>query len=80
MIIPYQELNKETLNNLIESYVLREGTDYGTLEFSLSEKIAQINSQLKTGEVVIVYSQLHESINIMSATMFANNEDVPEHY
>lgn len=32
MIIPWQELTPETLENLIESYVLREGTDYGAQE------------------------------------------------
>ena len=27
MIIPWQDLDPETLDNLIESFVLREGTD-----------------------------------------------------
>lgn len=30
MIIPWQEVDTETLNNLLESVVLREGTDYGS--------------------------------------------------
>ncbi len=29
MIIPWHDLDPETLDNLIESFVLREGTDYG---------------------------------------------------
>lgn len=29
MLIPWQDLSPETLENLIESFVLREGTDYG---------------------------------------------------
>ncbi|MCX2957923.1 MAG: YheU family protein, partial [Serratia symbiotica] len=29
MIIPWQELETATLNSLLESFVLREGTDYG---------------------------------------------------
>ena len=28
MIIPWQDLDPETLDNLIESFVLREGSDY----------------------------------------------------
>ncbi|WP_171489951.1 YheU family protein, partial [Acinetobacter baumannii] len=29
MLIPWQDLSPETLENLIERFVLREGTDYG---------------------------------------------------
>ncbi|MVD31212.1 YheU family protein, partial [Vibrio cholerae] len=29
MIIPWQEIAPETLDNLIREFVLREGTDYG---------------------------------------------------
>ena len=38
MIIPHERLDKETLYNLIESYVLREGTDYGEQEFSIERR------------------------------------------
>ncbi|SFD64143.1 YheU family protein [Pseudoalteromonas denitrificans] len=74
MIIPFNDLPVATLNNLIESFILREGTDYGENEFSLDEKIAHIKRQLKQGIVVIVYSQLHESVNIMPANTFSKDE------
>ena len=61
MIIPWQELATDTLNSLIESFVLREGTDYGEHERSLED----VRRQLKNGEVVLVWSELHESVNIM---------------
>ena len=32
MIIPWQELEEQTLINIIESVILREGTDYGLHE------------------------------------------------
>ena len=35
MLIPWQALEPDTLNNLIEYFVLREGTDYGEQEVSL---------------------------------------------
>ena len=38
MIIPWQELNEETLRNIAESFILREGTDYGAEELSLAQK------------------------------------------
>ncbi|EJL82954.1 YheU family protein [Pantoea sp. BIGb0393] len=65
MIIPWQELEADTLENLIETFVLREGTDYGEQERSLLQKVADVRRQLERGDVVLVWSELHESINIM---------------
>ena len=55
MIIPWQDLDPETLDNLIESFVLREGTDYGEYERSLADKVADVKQQLKRGEAVLVW-------------------------
>lgn len=49
MIIPWQQIAPETLDNLIESFVLREGTDYGEQERSLAQKVADVKRQLKQG-------------------------------
>lgn len=64
MIIPWQDIAPDTLENLIREFVLREGTDYGTVEVSLQDKIDQVKSQLERGEAVIVYSELHETVDI----------------
>lgn len=70
MIIPWQELEVATLENLIESFVLREGTDYGEQERSLAQKVADVRRQLQQGEVVLVWSELHETVNIMPRREF----------
>ncbi|MBU3824423.1 MAG: YheU family protein [Candidatus Oceanisphaera merdipullorum] len=72
MIIPFTDLNTETLDNLIEQFVLQEGTEYGEQDVSLSEKVIQVKQQLKIGEAVIVYSELHESVNIVPAAQLRN--------
>ncbi|WP_215398665.1 YheU family protein [Rheinheimera oceanensis] len=74
MIIPYTDIAEDTLNNLIEYYVLREGTDYGEHEITMAEKVATVKRQLKSGETVIVYSELHESINLMPKQLFLQQE------
>ena len=74
MIIPYTDIEQDTLNNLIEYYVLREGTDYGEQEVSLTEKVAAVTRQLKSGDVVIVYSELHETINLMPKQQFLQDQ------
>ena len=70
MIIPWQDLAPETLDNLIESFVLREGTDYGEHEHSLKQKVSDVKRQLKSGDVVLVWSELHETVNIMPRNAF----------
>lgn len=70
MIIPWQDLSPETLDNLIESFVLREGTDYGEQERSLEQKVSEVKRQLKSGDVVLVWSELHETVNIMPRNAF----------
>mgnify|MGYP000748874006 CR=1 FL=1 len=64
MIIPWQEVDTETLNNLLESVVLREGTDYGEQEVALEVKVQQVLERLKQGDAVLVYSELNESVDI----------------
>ncbi len=70
MIIPWQSLSAETLQNVIESFVLREGTDYGLHEKTLEQKVNDIKHQLQNGSLVLVWSELHESLNIMRSDTF----------
>lgn len=70
MIIPVEQINKDTLEAIIEDFILREGTDYGLQEWSLDDKKQQVHAQLMTGEIVIVYSELHETINILPKQQF----------
>ncbi|WP_447832243.1 YheU family protein [Aeromonas salmonicida] len=80
MIIPWQDLDSDTLNNLLEHFVLREGTEYGEHDVSLTDKVDEVRQQLKQGLAVIVYSELHESINIVSKATFSSApmDDIPE--
>ncbi|MBD2815689.1 YheU family protein [Xenorhabdus sp. Flor] len=70
MIIPWQQVEPDTLLNLIESFVLREGTDYGELEKTLEQKVQDVKRQLERGEALLVWSALHETVNIMPKEMF----------
>jgi uncharacterized protein YheU (UPF0270 family) len=65
MIIPADAVDSETLQSLVESFILREGTDYGEVEVSMQEKVDQIIEQLRLGDIVIEYSEEHESVNII---------------
>ena len=75
MIIPIDALEAETLYSLVESFVLREGTDYGEQEVELSTKVNQVIERLKSGEAVLVYSELHESVDIKRKEEIQTEED-----
>ncbi len=70
MIIPLEQLNQDTLGAIIEDFILREGTDYGDIEATKENKIAQVMLQLEQGSAVLVYSELHESVNILPKDQF----------
>ena len=72
MIIPLEQINEETLIAIIEDFILREGTDYGVIDASKADKITQVKLQLQQGSAVIVYSELHESVNILPREQFDN--------
>jgi len=70
MIIPWQQLSTEALDGIVLEFILREGTDYGYEEVSLEQKKQDVLEQLKAGDIVILYSELHETINIKPAEEF----------
>lgn len=66
LLIPHEQLSADTLDALIEAFVLREGTEYGEQDVSLGVKVAQVKSQLEANQLVILYSELHESVDIIT--------------
>ncbi|MEI6895126.1 MAG: YheU family protein [Colwellia sp.] len=70
MIIPLEQVSSEILHAIIEDFILREGTEYGAEDISKQAKIAQVKAQLEQGDAVLVYSELHESVNILPKEQF----------
>ncbi|MGJ8680469.1 YheU family protein [Paraglaciecola sp.] len=75
MIIPVSEIATDTLMNIIEGFVLREGTEYGSVDCDLADKVDQVLQQLKRGEALLVYSELHESVNIVPKDQLAATQE-----
>ncbi len=63
--MPYTELSPDALNGVIESFVLREGTDYGERDVSFESKVGQVRRQLERREAEIVFDPNTESIHIV---------------
>jgi uncharacterized protein len=63
--IEHRQLSPEALRAVVESFVLREGTEYGEREFSLEQKVAQVLQQLERDEARIVFDPHTQSVNIV---------------
>ena len=63
--IPVEQLSAAVLRALIEEFVSRDGTDYGAVERSLDEKVADVRRQLDRGEARIVFDPELESATIV---------------
>ena len=65
MDIPYQAINAETLNSMIEEFVTRDGTDYGEQVLTLEAKVAQVLTLLTVGKAAIMYDESLEICEIV---------------
>ena len=63
--IPHAELSAEALRGVIESFVLREGTDYGEREHSLEQKVAQVRAQLERGQARILFDPESNTVTLV---------------
>jgi uncharacterized protein len=63
--IPHTLLTPDALRGLVDSFVLREGTDYGAREFTHEQKVAQVMAQLKGGEARIMFDPETESVTLL---------------
>jgi uncharacterized protein YheU (UPF0270 family) len=62
--VPINALQPDTVQKIIEEFILREGTDYGAGEWSLAEKVSQVRRQLEQGRARILYDEETESCTL----------------
>jgi uncharacterized protein YheU (UPF0270 family) len=66
VVVPHTSLSAEALLGVIESFVLREGTDYGSRDVPHEQKVAQVRRQLERGEARIVFDPGDSSVTIVA--------------
>ncbi|HMN68369.1 MAG TPA: YheU family protein [Bdellovibrionales bacterium] len=64
--VPRENLSAEALEGVIDDFILREGTDYGSVEASLEKKRQDILRQLESGRAKIVFDPETESITLLA--------------
>lgn len=65
VVVPHTELSSDALRGVVESFVLREGTEYGEKEFSLEQKVAHVMHQLERGEARVIFDLTSETVDIV---------------
>ncbi|MBB4863996.1 uncharacterized protein YheU (UPF0270 family) [Pseudomonas nitritireducens] len=64
MLIPFELIEADTLNNLLEDFVTREGTDNGD-DTPLDVRVERARHALKRGEAVIVFDPESQQCQLM---------------
>ena len=64
--VPYLDINPETLRNMIEEFVSRDGSDWGEAGGSMEDKIKQVLRQFESGKIKVVFDLTSHSANIVS--------------
>ena len=72
--IPTDSVSKVALDNLIESFILREGTDYGAIEIEHEKKVLKITKLLEAGRIKIVFDPNSESVTLMTDLDWSRNK------
>lgn len=66
ILVPYDKISNKSLEELIISFIQREGTDYGMSEISIKTKIQNLKTALKKKTIYIVFSAELDSFNLIT--------------
>jgi uncharacterized protein YheU (UPF0270 family) len=66
VMVPHEALAADALRGVVESFVLREGTEYGEREFSLEQKVAHVIRQLERGEAQIIFDPISQTVDLVA--------------
>lgn len=64
--VPKSALSESALRGVIESFILREGTDYGREEAGFETKYNQILRQILKEEIKIFFDPNTETVGLMT--------------
>ena len=65
MLIPYDQLEAETLTRLIEDFVTREGTDNGD-ETPLQTRVLRVRQALAKGQAFILFDMDSQQCQLLA--------------
>ena len=75
MKIPFDQLQPDTLTQVIETYITQQGMDQFDTQYSLESKVAQVRLQLEKKTLVLVFDPMTESCNIITKEQLRQYND-----
>lgn len=70
--VPIESIQQATLSRLVEEFVTRDGTDYGSREIPTEQKASRAMAALQAGQAVVVFDPNTGSVTIVDADAFEN--------
>ena len=64
--VPSEQLNPDTLRQMIQEFVSRDGADWDQVGCTLDDKVEQVLRQLKTGRAKIVFDLKTQTANLVA--------------
>lgn len=65
--IPWDAIDADTLQRLLQEFVTRDGTDYGEIEVESDTKVLQLLNGLKRRQWLIIFDQEMQGTHIVDA-------------
>ena len=63
--VPYDRIHPETLRNMIQEFVTRDGADWGDAGCTLEDKVEQVLRQLRDKKIKVVFDLTSQTANIV---------------
>ncbi len=64
-VVPYELIEPETLQRMIEEFVTRDGADWGDAGCTLEDKVQQVLQQLRSKKVIVVFDHTSQTANFV---------------
>ncbi|WP_027713966.1 YheU family protein [Desulfuromonas sp. TF] len=65
--VPYEQIHPDTLRNLIQEFVTRDGADWADAGCALEDKVEQVLRQLRDKKVKVVFDLTSQTANIVAS-------------
>ncbi len=72
LVIPHKELAPATLQAILEEFITREGTDYGSQEITLERKVSQVLKGIEAGDYLIIFDQSSQGVHLITKQQWQN--------
>ncbi|MEA3545954.1 MAG: YheU family protein [Thermodesulfobacteriota bacterium] len=66
IVVPYEQIDPDTLRRMIQEFVTRDGADWGDVGCALEDKVEQVLQQLKNKRIEVVFDLVSETTNFVS--------------